>query len=164
MFPNTLENWVSSTAIAYIGIPLFVFVTFQNLTALKVSGIILTADGITAVIKLFTRDATAPCLKRPNKADGCNLQMTGKQGGQPGFPSGHMATTTAFWFCAYALVPPAYHIHTLLMGILSSLLMMWSRMKKSCHTFVQCIAGAFVGIAVALVGIRYLNIGTLRFP
>lgn len=164
MFPNTIENWISSMAIFYIGIPIFLFVGFQNLTALKISGIILIADGITAVIKLLTMNTNVSYLKRPKNAEGCNLQMTGKQGGQPGFPSGHMATTTAFWFSAYALVPQMYRMHTLVAGVLFSSVMMWSRMKKSCHTFVQCIAGASVGIVVAFLGIRFLDVGTLRFP
>lgn len=163
MLLNTFENWVSSMAVAYISIPIFVFAAFQNLIALKVSVIIITADGVTAAIKFLTRNSKLPYLKRPKQADGCNLQMTGKQGGQPGFPSGHMATTTAFWCSVYMIAPQTYRMHILIAGAFFSFLMMWSRMKKSCHTFMQCIAGASVGIAVAFVAMLILNIGTLRF-
>jgi membrane-associated phospholipid phosphatase len=151
-----VEDWISTMALAYVGIPVFVFVTFQNLLALKVTGLVLTANGLTALIKWLTRDAQSPFLKRPAGAQGCNLQLTGFQGGRPGFPSGHMATTTAFWTCAWYIVPPEYKTATLVAGSALSLAMMWSRMKKSCHTFLQCIVGSILGFGIAYIGMRFL--------
>lgn len=156
MFPNTLENWISSMAMGYVGIPIFLFVAFQNLVSLKVSGIVLTANGLTALVKWLTRDTSTAFLKRPTDAEGCNVRMTGRQGGQPGFPSGHMATTTAFWTCVWSLVPVQYRQTVLWTGVVLSALMMWSRMRKSCHTALQCIAGAFLGVLVAFVGMQFL--------
>ncbi len=152
------ENWVSSMAIFYVALPIFMFVTFQNKLGLHVAGIILIADGITSFIKYLSRGTSAPFLKRPRGAEGCNIQMTGYQGGAPGFPSGHMATTTAFWSSVYFLVPVGYRIHVGILGGAFSALMMWARMKKSCHTFLQCIAGAFVGFGIAYIGFKVTNI------
>lgn len=153
---TSLDNWISTMAIAYVGIPVFVFVTFQNMLALKVTGLVVTANGFTALIKWLTADAKASFLKRPAGAQGCNLQLTGRQGGQPGFPSGHMATTTAFWTCIWFLVGSEYKTAVLVVGLILSIAMMWSRMKKSCHTFLQCIVGAAVGFGIAYIGMRFL--------
>jgi membrane-associated phospholipid phosphatase len=156
MFANTIENWVSAMAMVYVGIPIFLFVTFQNLQALKLTGIVLTANGLTDLIKFLTRDSKTPFLKRPAAAEGCNLAMTGKQGGAPGFPSGHMATTTAFWTAVFFVVQGPYRQYILYGGIISTVLMMWSRMKKSCHTFLQCVMGGCLGFGIAYVGKQYL--------
>jgi membrane-associated phospholipid phosphatase len=156
MFPNTLENWVSSMAVAYVGVPIFIFVAFQNLIALKLTGIVMTANGLSALLKMIFQKSDKQFLKRPAGAEGCNIQMTGRQGGNPGFPSGHMATTTAFWTCIWALVPAPHKKTVVWIGGILSVLMMWSRMKKSCHTALQCIAGGLLGIFIAFVGIRYI--------
>lgn len=152
----SLENWISTMAIAYVGIPVFVFVTFQNVLALKVTGLVVAANGLTALIKCLTMGVKVPFMKRPAGAQGCNLLLTGQQGGQPGFPSGHMATTTAFWTCLWFLVGSEYKTTVLVTGLLLSAAMMWSRMKKSCHTFLQCIVGAAVGFGIAYTGMRCL--------
>ncbi len=152
------ENWISSMAVFYVALPIFMFVTFQNKVGLQVAGIILVADGITALIKFLTQGSTAAFLKRPKGAEGCNLQMTGYQAGAPGFPSGHMATATAFWSSAYFLVPSTYRLSVGITGTIFSLLMMWARMKKSCHTFLQCVAGAFVGFSIAYIGFKFVRI------
>jgi membrane-associated phospholipid phosphatase len=156
MFPNTVENWISSMAVAYVAIPIFLFVAFQNVLALKITGIILTANGISALLKQLFQNSNKQFLKRPPGAEGCNIQMTEYQGGNPGFPSGHMATTTAFWTCVWVLVPIHYKQPTIWIGGVLSALMMWSRMKKSCHTALQCVAGALLGCFVAFVGVRYI--------
>lgn len=150
------ENIISSLAIFYVGVPLFLFVAFQNFVTLKVTILILVSDGITALLKLLTQDSNTKWLKRPLAAEGCNLQMTGRQGGTPGFPSGHLATTTSFWTCMYFLTPTQYRIYIAGTGVILSAAMIWSRMKKSCHTLLQCIAGSLLGIGVAYIGMRWV--------
>ena len=80
---------------------------------------------------------------RPEDAYNCNTFCTGGAvGGKPGFPSGHMATTTMF------VIMLSLHFannYILLLGIPWILLMAWSRWSKKCHTWEQIIAGIFTG-------------------
>jgi membrane-associated phospholipid phosphatase len=149
---NTVENWISSLAIAYIGIPLFVFVVFGNMIALRIASLILLADAITVFIKYTTRDITWGFLKRPLGATDCNTLMNdGSVAGRSGFPSGHTATSAAFWTYMYYLTPTEYQLYTGIAGTVWTSIMAWARMKKYCHTFLQTVAGAFVGWAVVYI-------------
>lgn len=154
---HSLENWISLMAVAYFGIPAFLFVTFGNMTALRLVLLILVADIITVIIKHKTQNLTWKFLKRPEGAEGCGSLLGGKQqGGEPGFPSGHMATTTAFWTSLYWLVPIPYRKYLIAVGALSTAAMMWARIKKSCHTLFQTLAGAVVGAIIGWFGGRWV--------
>lgn len=84
--------------------------------------------------------------RRPRNAKNCDVwNANGSQGDAPGFPSGHMATTAAFWMGATSLHPVLGAV-----GILATGGMAWARMKKDCHTFVQTFGGTVLGIGVSL--------------
>jgi membrane-associated phospholipid phosphatase len=153
----SLENWISLTAVAYLGIPAFLFVTFGNMIAFRLVVLIMLADLITVSIKYKTRNLTWKFLKRPEGAEGCGSFLGGKnQGGQPGFPSGHVATAAAFWTSIYWLVPLDYRKYVVVLGALATVAMIWARMKKSCHTLIQTLAGGVVGGLIGWFGGRWV--------
>jgi membrane-associated phospholipid phosphatase len=92
-------------------------------------------------------------LKRPFGAMNCDMfSRNGLVERQPGFPSGHVTSTVSL-FTGIALLFPEYRNYAIVFGIAHTLLMAKSRINKKCHTVVQTIAGAFLG----LVGTYLLN-------
>ncbi len=153
---ETAANWISLMAVIYMAAPVFLFVTFRNMNAFRIFFIILIADVSTVVIKYLTRNFGMQFLKRPTGASGCGTFLGGtRQGGEPGFPSGHMATTVAFWTCIYYLTPQEFKQYILILGFTASAAMMWARMKKSCHTALQTISGGLLGFMIGWLGSKF---------
>lgn len=80
---------------------------------------------------------------RPPAAVACDaLCRGGAVGGQPGFPSGHVATAavlvSALWFHAGG-------VWTLVIGVPWVAAMAWSRWVKQCHNWQQIVGGAALG-------------------
>ena len=93
--------------------------------------------------------------KRPAGAKNCDaLGRDGDQGGQPGFPSGHVATASAFWTGAWILTPTPYKIWVALVGVGSVGTMAWARIQKHCHTGVQVTAGGVLGSLLAYILVK----------
>ncbi len=136
-FPIEMENQISALVTAYVGLPLGMFVVFQNMRGLYVTIIILFVGTLTEIIKYMTRKSKYKCLKRPVGATDCDISNSdGDQSGKPGFPSGHCATSAAFWICVLAYIPPLYRKHIAVVGSIMTLTMMWARTKKKCHTLL----------------------------
>ncbi len=151
----TFENFISSLIGFYIGIPVFMFVVFQNTMGLRIGSLVLVSTGITGIIKYLTEKSTIPWLKRPAGARDCNTWMNdGDVSGKPGFPSGHVATSASFWTAIYIITPPAYRYYIGAIGTFLTGCMIWARMKKYCHTWLQTIVGAAVGISVTYYGMK----------
>ena len=86
---------------------------------------------------------------RPSKAMNCSIvNQGGRMGGQPGFPSGHMSHIGLFFTLAYLFYKAVW---ILIVGIVAVVVMGWARLEKSCHTFVQLVAGLAFGIVFGIV-------------
>lgn len=86
---------------------------------------------------------------RPTGAIGCDAFCRGPAvGGKPGFPSGHMATTTAFATSMAFLFPTPLVIGSCVALVAA---MGWSRYAKKCHTLTQIIGGTLYGFAIAIL-------------
>jgi membrane-associated phospholipid phosphatase len=148
----TWENYVSSLAVAYLWGPIFMFVVFQNRKGFCMTLALVAAIGSSEIIKRLTRSSKWKCLKRPDGAKDCNISNGGGVvEGRPGFPSGHCATSAAFWTCVLFLVPLQLRFATLIVGSLATAAMMWARMKKRCHTFFQSISGVLLGVGIGTI-------------
>jgi membrane-associated phospholipid phosphatase len=88
-------------------------------------------------------------FKRPANAFNCSSWNTGgKCGGKPGFPSGHTQSTIFFVILFYLITKNKW---ILLVGLLWTIIVAWSRIHRHCHTLLQTIFGAIVGYILALV-------------
>jgi hypothetical protein len=80
---------------------------------------------------------------RPPDAYGCDaLCIGGPAGGQPGFPSGHMTTTTMF---VVALWLRFQQPVILWVGVPWIFAMAWARWTKQCHNWRQIVGGTLFG-------------------
>jgi len=85
---------------------------------------------------------------RPPHAIRCDRWcQSGPSGGNPGFPSGHMASVAVFVTLLYFYVPS---IPVLIAGLTWLMAMAWSRYKKQCHTIHQILGGTVYGILCAV--------------
>lgn len=90
---------------------------------------------------------------RPKGACGCDyLSIKKVNENSPGFPSGHMSSTT--FFCVY-IASLLYkknsgYFYYILLSILV-IAMAWARIVKKCHNVEQVIGGVFYGILVAYI-------------
>jgi membrane-associated phospholipid phosphatase len=134
-----------------------------SLSLLPVFLIILTATlydparywivPVTILLTVLSVELMKPFIpsKRPEDASDCDLLcMNGPVGGQPGFPSGHMAMTTAIVTFFYHFNPSPYSLSA---GILYIVAMAYSRYTKHCHTPAQILAGTFYGFLCASTAI-----------
>jgi len=84
---------------------------------------------------------------RPPHATKCDRWcIGGPVGGNPGFPSGHMASVAVLVTLLF------FHFSNpfvLIGALLWILLMAWSRYEKQCHTLSQVVGGTAYGILVA---------------
>ena len=91
--------------------------------------------------------------KRPQGACGCDYNsFKGDSSGNPGFPSGHMATTGFFVTHTLLVLLKKNNIKIkenriifIILNILLLLLMGWARHYKKCHSLIQIIAGTILG-------------------
>ncbi len=117
---------------------------------------VLKRTGIALItVEMLFVSASVELLKplfdspRPAAAQGCDLFCIGPNvGGKPGFPSGHMATTTAFATSMAFLFPSPVVIGPCVALVLS---MGWSRYTKKCHTLTQIVGGTLYGFATAVL-------------
>jgi membrane-associated phospholipid phosphatase len=104
---------------------------------LRLFGLLLLMNVAVAVLKPIF--GTTGLFARPAGASGCDLFcIGGPVGGQPGFPSGHMATVT-FWVVALR------DRRILWWGIPWIAAMAWARVAKQCHNWQQIVGGIIVG-------------------
>lgn len=148
-----LSDLVSYTGIFYWILPfLFSLDGGQRTSSFLWGSSVLLASLLSELVKFWTRTLPYTCLKRPAGAKNCDaLGQDGDQEGQPGFPSGHVATTAAFWTGAWILAPAPYKIWITVVGIGSVGAMAWARIQKHCHTGIQVAAGAVIGSLLASI-------------
>ena len=106
---------------------------------------------IAVVATNLSTEAIKPLFKspRPALATKCDLFCVGGSiGGEPGFPSGHMSTTTVLVALLYVFFPFMY---ILIGGGIWLGAMAWSRYVKHCHTPTQILGGTAYGLLIAFV-------------
>jgi hypothetical protein len=93
---------------------------------------------------LFYPESKTSILARPKNAADCNTWCTdGPQGGKPGFPSTHSATTTFLTAYYYNDIGPA--------AIPFWAAILYSRVAKSCHNWWQIGAGIILGYLICMI-------------
>ena len=102
-------------------------------------------------------DFLKPYWYRPKGAKGCDyLSIKGYAPDfTPGFPSGHMSTTSYFVsYNIYNLLnkPNSNNRNLHIFGnVLLLIVMGWARMQKKCHTFIQVAGGTIFGSLIGYV-------------
>ena len=130
--------------------PLIMLIYSRDIKWFYTIVILVLVNIIQHEIKNFTKPFQLKWLKRPSDANNCNLFSTnGKVADQPGFPSGHVSEVTAFFVSIYFLFPQYRNYKYI--GIIWIALMIYSRIAKKCHTFLQTMGGLCLGIAVPLI-------------
>jgi hypothetical protein len=151
-----MDEFITQSLIVVIGMPYFLYILTFDYRWIKVIIYNLIAIFIHDMIKYYSIGLDYEFLKRPNGANNCDLcSKNGNQSGKPGFPSGHVTTVVSFFTSVYLLFPE-YRMGSLLVGIIYTLLMAWSRISKKCHTLLQTVAGCILGFGVS-VGLKIIN-------
>lgn len=138
-----LADIISLTFMALLVIPWILYI-FENDRKYIIWGFgLLFSQAVVKIIKHLTGTSNA-LYKRPDGAMNCSaLNQGGPCGHCPGFPSGHVALVTAFFWLAYLFTGQVYYI---ILGAIISLVVAWSRIEKQCHNVVQTGAGAVAGV------------------
>ncbi len=98
--------------------------------------------------------------KRPLNAYGCSLfGEKRKQGGEPGFPSGHMALAG----CIFYFMFKQRNLFSNIIGILVVCFMFFDRTmtKNACHTYTQAVGGFALGFLISHITMKYIIKHTL---
>ena len=88
-------------------------------------------------------------FERPDEAKNCYLFSSSDDSDKSGMPSGHVATTTAFFITLF-LKKGDYTLKSFIIYNIPILLMCISRYSNSCHTPWQIFWGYVLGLGVAL--------------
>lgn len=148
--PPVEAEVISLVGIFYWMIPFVLAIYSGDIRQVHWGAAVLLSSAASEVIKKWTQGLPYICLKRPQGAAGCNaVGNDGDQSGAPGFPSGHVATTAAFWTGAWLLTPPSWRPWAAGAGLAATGLMAWSRLVKRCHTGLQVVAGGMLGVLIA---------------
>lgn len=144
-----IDETISLSLIVIIAIPYIMLIKDKNIKWLYVILSIFIVERIGSTIK-HSKAYDYEFLKRPIGAHNCDLfSRNGLVEGKPGFPSGHVGITVSFFVTVYLLFPE-YRKYWYV-GIVWTLLMMWSRISKKCHTLLQTGAGFGLGIVVSIM-------------
>jgi membrane-associated phospholipid phosphatase len=118
-------------------------------TLLGAISTIIISEGLKKTV--FTPESSSSLFARPAAARDCNAFCTdGAQGGAPGFPSTHSASTTFLAFSYYNIYKSAFPRTTALIPIAWGSIL-YSRIVLQCHTWLQVGAGAVLGSLIYFV-------------
>ena len=137
-----------STGLIYL-VPLILFTITNNPLHLKA----FVGIGSTTIISESLKPFFLRLSPRPSQALNCNLLCNdGPQGGRPGMPSSHSASVA--FFAGFYISEIDNTIGQLfLVGY--AILVMASRYVKKCHTILQIIGGALLGLSLSRL-VRHL--------
>lgn len=108
---------------------------------------IIVSEGLKKTI--FEPTSRSSPFARPAGARDCNAFCNdGPQGGAPGFPSTHSASTT-FLALSYYNFYKEYPIAIAIVPICGAIL--YSRIILQCHTWLQVAAGTLLGYLIYLI-------------
>lgn len=143
---SSFDEIVSLSLIPIIALPFGLYFYYKDKRWLYIALYGFIAIQIHSVIKRYSVNFNFEFLKRPADAKNCDLwSRNGNVGGKPGFPSGHVTSTVSF-FASFYLLYPEYRTQTLIIGLTYTILMSLSRINKRCHTVLQTVAGAILGL------------------
>ena len=153
---RALWDYVSLGVVGLIAYPVVrLATTTRAVYAVMIVGALL-ADFATKVVKDLTRDSDVDAFKRPRGATDCDFFCrNGDCEGNPGMPSGHMATTAFVLTFIYLVEDLGNRGAYLAFAAVFLVLMGLARHGKRCHTVLQIILGTAWGGACA-VGVHYL--------
>jgi membrane-associated phospholipid phosphatase len=153
---NTVANAVSMLVIIYTGAPFLFAAASPSQQNLIWGASVLVGPMVAEAIKRLTVVlGMQDWCRRPSGAANCDTwNRNGNQAGAPGFPSGHMTTTAAFWMGAFLLCPAEYCVYVVVFGTFAILLMALARMEKRCHTLLQVVAGTLLGAGISYGALR----------
>ncbi len=143
-----LANEMSLLALLYTAVPFLVLVMRPSSQHVLWVVAVLSAPLAAELMKRTSMHMLGLpewCKRPPGASDCDSWNRNGPQAGAPGFPSGHTATTTAFWVGAILLTPTSIQPLFLFAGFITTGAMVWARMYKRCHTFAQTIGGGLLG-------------------
>jgi membrane-associated phospholipid phosphatase len=136
-------DFISIFPLFIIVISIFQILFFRDL---ELTGLLIIGIIIERILKTIKKD-----MHRPKGAKNCNIFSNEglRPPKSPGFPSGHMITTTIFM--GYILKNSESNV---LKGfsILLVFLTGWARIYKGCHTLFQVISGFVFGLIISMVG------------
>ena len=149
---------VSYSLIGIISLPIILFIMNRDIRYLYIVLFGLSTNMIHHLIKNYSLNYDYEFTKRPIGATNCNLWANnGNVEGKPGFPSGHVTSITTFFTSIYLLFPE-YQSMTLSIGSIYTIFMAYSRMYKKCHTLLQTVTGALLGIGFPTFIIELLKL------
>jgi membrane-associated phospholipid phosphatase len=146
-----MANELSLLVFLYTAVPFIVLLVRPSSQHILWFTAVLSAPFTAELIKRGSHMLGLPeWCRRPSGASNCDSwNRNGPQAGAPGFPSGHTATTTAFWVGAVLLTPRPLQPLFFFACLIATGTMIWARMYKRCHTFVQTIGGGLLGALVS---------------
>ena len=113
----------------------------------------MTTMTLSEAIKKHLIGSAKSWMKRPAAAYDCNAFCNdGAQGGKPGFPSTHSAITT-FLAARYTSKPELSQLAQYSIIVLWGLIL-YSRIAKSCHTWLQVGAGTAFGALIYFISTK----------
>jgi membrane-associated phospholipid phosphatase len=143
---SLIDEAISLSLNAIIISPFVLYFYTKDSRWLYISLFSFTNIQIHDLIKLASLKYDYEFLKRPNGAMNCDIfSRDGLVEGKPGFPSGHVTSTVSL-FTGVALLFPEYRNYAIIGGTIYTLLMAISRINKKCHTPLQTVAGASLGL------------------
>tara|TARA_Y100000590_G_scaffold44185_1_gene47040 strand:+ start:6298 stop:6834 length:537 start_codon:yes stop_codon:yes gene_type:complete len=166
---DNIADFISVLPISmYIGIIYFGLITNEYIY-FKMLGIILFSTILTDVIKrlpyksFYYGEYLYKITRRPKGAS--NTDYLSKNGeckeNSPGFPSGHMATTSSFSVLMILFFMKRYNLafselvtQRPMIVFISSILvpfMGWARYYKKCHSLLQIIVGTCLGTSIPIL-------------
>lgn len=97
---------------------------------------------------------------RPKNAKNCGLFIDGKLSKTYGMPSGH--SVNAAFFSTYYMLEVlngmhVYKTYLLAMLMISTMFILYSRLKFRCHTIQQVILGGMLGMLLGNISYKFLN-------
>lgn len=134
---------ISISAGGLYAVPIILYLISGNVwELLGLIGLIGTL-GISEFLKHYVIKESSP---RPKGAFNCNLWCNdGSREGKPGMPSSHSAQVA--FFSAFYYQKTSNPILKIVLAIYA-LLVMYSRYAKHCHSFLQIIVGALIGLGM----------------
>jgi membrane-associated phospholipid phosphatase len=143
-----LDNISQSFLLIFV-VPLLL--SFHNTFYLWIIGGVIIFDIFLCFIK-HSIGNKEQIFQRPQGASACNIFcLPSNDQGKPGFPSGHVATTTMMMLI---LVYYIKDIHFTVFALIYIILMALSRYSKKCHNWTQISWGLIFGIIGALAFIQ----------
>jgi membrane-associated phospholipid phosphatase len=154
--PN-LADYISVLPISFYVGALYELVKSPNSETLKYFlGITASTIASDVIKRLPYPESLYKMSRRPDGAENCDYlsKMGPAKKDAPGFPSGHMTTTT--FFAVYKVMENMEN--TPLVALLTAVVisMSWSRYYKKCHSVIQIVGGIILGGGSAFLIKKYI--------